>query len=117
MPEKNMVSQWYQVKKKKNVGYFCGTFRFLFDHFVSANCTAHPERPAQTNTCSATLSIYCLSSCYCILFASQHPALKGFCVCASVICFLCVWGQVFGTCSYLQQGPADRTSLRAVTLG
>ncbi len=81
--------------------------------FVGANCTAHPERLIQTTHLQRRIFIYCLSSNYCMPFPSQHPPLKGLCVCASVICFPCVWGQVFGTWSYLQQGPADRTSLHS----
>jgi len=72
-------------QKKKILGINLDFFPIFF---VSANCKAHP---AQTNTCSAT--IYLLSP-------SLSPSLNGFCVCASVICFLWVWGQVFGTCSY-----------------
>ncbi len=58
--------------------------------FVGANCTAHPERLIQTTHLQRRIFIYCLSSNYCMPFPSQHPPLKGLCVCLSNLFALCV---------------------------
>lgn len=78
-----MVSRWYQVKNKI-LGITVVHLGFFPDLFVSANCTAHHERPAQTKHLQCHI-IYLLS--FLLLLHPvpfPSPSSQGFlCLCLS----------------------------------